>query len=227
MRATFYRRLWRFNAIIIAAVGVLSLTGLAALSLFGFSDIFVAPRYAANHRLGPEANGGNPLVLGHGNRVDDTTLYAFILGRPDDGSGGSYSSYRKGDDRNILVVNVQDGTSRTILPDNRRRIVEWQTIGDHSTGEARAYVAQVWQPMAADTPASKRRSDILVGNFRTAKQQWVARGVRSLEQAIVVGDNSVGLLTVEKAGLTFRRIDLATLAPSLTSPVPIDSAAPD
>ena len=232
MRPILYRRIARFNIIVIAIIGVVGLLGIAAVVvLFVAQGLARSDRFAAAP-LGPETAGENRLVLGNGTAVDGTTLRIFTLGRAGDASPYGSSGYSEGDDRNVLVVDERDGSSRTILPDNRRRITQWEILGPRdesmagSKTEARIYVLAVRSPAASDTSAS-RRSDILVGNFRTGQQQWVVRGIRALKHASLRDDNILVLLTVEDTGLVFRRIDLATLAPRLMRVVAVDAVIPE
>jgi len=228
LRTTFYRRLWRFNAFVIAAVGILGVIALLAFVALLATEVIFRQRYADQEMgsfpvLAQDGTIEEAPVFNGEQRLSGTPLLALKVGSPPQrGSGGIGSSSRANGeaDRNILLINLRDGSSRHILPDNGRVVAQWHVLSA-TDGPARAYVALV-----ADTrPASPPKYDILIGNFATGKQSWVAHGISALDAPELVDDKAIGFLRSQGGAFIYERYDLANLTKEISRPVALLKAA--
>lgn len=220
MRPVFYRRLWRFNAFVVAILG-----GVAIVTLIAVLSMIV-PEILKQSRVGNEfheqrldvAAAGELPVLSDQERIAGTSLVTIKVGdeRSQDYSGSSSGTGSV--DRNVMIVDLKDGSSRYVLPDNRRQLVQWHVfpVSDvASSGKARAYVALVGD----GDRKSPAKFDILIGNFATGKQAWVAKGVTAMDSPEILDDRAIALLAWEGSRLSYRRYNLETLAQEVARPI--------
>lgn len=224
MEPEFKRHSWRFKLWLFGILGLLAVLAWALLGSFR-----QGPR-DGEHRVmaAPEQKPGESpekIILGQGQQIAGTSLVAYTLILDHSGSGfssgGSYSGSEQ-DQRNILLVDLRDGANRYVLPDNRRRVVQWDPLPDAAAnGAARGYAMLVGDRVRREG----ERYDVLLGNFATGQQTWIARGVTAMDAPQLVGDNAVGMLLWEGSKLTYRRYDLETLKIEASRVVPVLPAA--
>lgn len=137
---TFFRRVWRVNAVLILVAAAVLALGAGAFVLNEF-----APRAAWRHEpaAGPlgATSKGEDLVLGRDWAVDGTgTMRAELVARQ---SGKGISSGGYGETRNILFIAPGEPAARWLLPDH-----------DHVIAETHDVVQQEEQPTRSRTLAT-------------------------------------------------------------------------
>lgn len=215
MGANWYRRMRHFNSWVVAIFGIAAIIAVIALVATFASGV--------QQRYGP-AEGQRPLGenaslaprFSGADRIAGWPFLAMTVVAKDAGdSGGSgYSSKSAIDNRNMLLLNVQDGSSRYILPDNSRRLVQWHVLSLAEGNEASAYVALV-----GDDAASSY--DVLIGSFATGRQAWVARGVTAMDEPMMVDADAMGLILWDGQRPVYHRYGLTDLKETLSRPLPM------
>ena len=219
MRPSFYRRLWRFNAILIAILGLITIliSPLALSQLLYDQSRHSGSYYSAGDS--PSQPGDKLPRLSNQERIKGTPYLAVMIAPtgPDQATGLHSSPSSHAADRNILLIDLRTGASRSLMPDNKRRIIRWETLssdGPDRTGTSLAYVALVGDDSA-------RRYDVLIGSFATGQQAWVARGVSALDAPTIVDDAALGLLLSDDKGVHYHLYGLDDLKERVSRPVPL------
>lgn len=179
-----------------------------------------------NGRVPPPAAAAEQLpVFSSQNHIVGTQLLALtVSAQPDDDRPRvSYSgSGSENDQRNVLLLNLRDGSNRYVLPDNARQLVQWNVLssdGPDGKTVGRAYVALV-----SDRGATSY--DILIGAFATGQQAWVMRGVSALDSPILVDDGTIGFIVWKGNAPTYHLFGVDDLKERIARPVPILKVPP-
>lgn len=173
----------------------------------------VGPPPGAPEKVGIDAEG-EPLRLGEAGAVPGTPFLTLKIG---ESASGSYSSYSGGNDRNVMILDPRDGTSRKVLPTNNRQLAQWLVLKDGGSPSiatryppddpddavATHYVAVVETETDRGDKAD-RGYDILLGSFADARQVWIARGANGLIHAQKLQTGSVVMIVADR-GRTFVR----------------------
>lgn len=147
---------------------------------------------------------------------------------------GSLSSGGGGNDvRNILLLDKANGTTRTLLPDNSRRIASSLFLPARAdrAGDARTpshpEVGRDDEPPPAYylltvEPADRRRGlDVLVGALANSRQAIVLRGIDSVETSWMQSPTEVGLIVRKNLSLHYRIIDIPNLRVVTSRPIKV------
>ena len=227
MRPIFYRRVWRFNALVIAALGVGAILVAVLAAGTVVLTLLVDFQRDAGRRIGFERDAARteaasddlPRFTEH-ERVAGTPYLAITVGaKRTDGSYGMSKSVRSrdDDDRNLLLLDLRDGTSRYVLPNNARRLVQWHVLSsDGADGKTvgRAYVALV-----GDSGSTKY--DILIGNFATGSQVWAMRGVSAMDVPDMVDEATLGFIAWDGTKPSYHLYGVGDLKESAARPIPM------
>ena len=235
MKRAFFRRLWQYNALVIAGIGTVVLLMLVLTVVL--PALWSTGSPGSDQQFLPDIGERNvrPRLQGL-THIDGTPYLSIIVGVPDDeqpySSTSSSSSSFGNDDRNVLLIDSRTGISRYVLPDNSRALRQWyvlRTGGDReAAGPARAYAALVSKAGPVKSDGSIEGGfDLLVGNFATGRQIWVARGLAAAEAPQLLDDNHVGVLVWEGDKLAYRIIDLTSFETRLSKDIPIWSVNAD
>ncbi|WP_311268322.1 hypothetical protein [Sphingobium sp. WCS2017Hpa-17] len=215
MGANWYRRMRHFNIWVVAIFGIAAIIGVIAIVATlasGFQqrlgpvegqrpvdeNASIAPRFSGAERI-----AGRPFLA-----------MTVVAKNAADTGGSGYSSKSAIDNRNMLLLNVVDGSSRYILPDNGRRLVQWHVLSLAAGDEALAYVALVGDDAAASY-------DVLIGSFATGRQAWVARGVTAMDEPMMVDADTMGLILWDGQRPAYHRYGMADLKETLSRPLPL------
>lgn len=158
---------------------------------------------------------GEPLRLGEASVVAGTPFLTLKIGAIE---GDPYSSYSGGDDRNVVILDPRDGSSRKALQTNDRQLVQWHVLGDDKvTSIANRYAPDrvdgnslsthyvaVVEASAERGKEHRRRYDVLLGSFTDGRQVWIAKGVDGLIHAQKLQAGSI-LMIIAERGRTFVR----------------------
>lgn len=161
----FFRWIWRFNSLGIAALLIFAGFGIANM-LFGPSFMTITGPIdqgsGDDHRAGNEAD----LQLRMADTVEGTDVILFSLGGNFVG-GSSFS--RRGFVANYLFYNAKDGSSRWLISGNKQEITEVDRVLDDGT-------AAVVQPALPALPglAGTRKVRALVFDVRAASAKGAA-----------------------------------------------------
>lgn len=119
------------------------------------------------------------------NPVPHTDLISMEVHPADERADGSGYSVRgsSSDRRNIVLLNTVTGTSRRILPDNRRHVDEYGFLpGDHGNrdeatgGEAKAKAAVTSYYLVIDQPGETHLADLMLGRSRAKDRRSSSPG---------------------------------------------------
>lgn len=158
---------------------------------------------------------GKPLRLGEASAVAGTPLLTLKIGAIE---GDPYSSYSGGDNRNVMILDPRNASSRKILQTNDRHIAQWHVLGDDEASSSADryapvrtdgnslsthYVAVV-EARAERGEERHRTYDVLLGSFADGRQVWIAKGVDGLIHARKLQAGSILLIMAER-GRTFVR----------------------
>lgn len=217
MKSSLYRRLWSFNAIVIAAAGVLALVAVAA--------VLVGLWRSNQHEdlVRPETRGGDgALYVVAQEHARRSPYVALMLGTRgmDFGSDDAGSDYR--DLRNVLLLNEDDGTTRHVLPDTKRRISQWRFLPGLDDSPDTAYYALVESRERGSDGG--QLYDLLVGTPEGKRQAWIARGVTSISDPDLLDGDSLGVLVWRGRDLTYLKVDLADLRLQLSRKIELKAA---
>lgn len=176
--------------------------------------------------------------------VRGTGLVQIAIGIP--GRGGKIASGSSGyefDHRNLILLDKATGTSRRLLADNHRRIVDLRFFparaaadgsergaeeylieaGDEADDEAEGKKAKL--PAAyyvlAVRQAGSMRQDILVGNIADRRQDFVLKNIDGIDRMWMLGPTQLALVVREGMKVHYKVIDVPTLKLVLSRPVEI------
>lgn len=171
------------------------------------------PAPGAPEKAGIDAQG-KPLRLGEASVVAGTPLLTLKIGAIE---GDPYSSYSGGDDRNVMILDPRNGSSRKVLQTNDRQLAQWLVLGDDTaTFDASRYphraddkslsthYVAVVEARAERGQERRRRYDVLLGSFADGRQVWIAEGVDGLIHARKLQAGSILMIMAER-GRTFVR----------------------
>ncbi|MEG3146385.1 hypothetical protein U1839_17165 [Sphingomonas sp. RT2P30] len=226
MQRAFYRRVWRFNALVIAAFGIVGI--LAAVAVLVAVLIDVQSRFAPHgvfrgDRPRSEAVSGDVPTFTKQERVEGTPFLAMTIGAKNpDGSLAMVGSSRSGDqaERNVLLLDLRNGDTRYVLPNNDRPLVQWDVLssaGPDGKSVGRAYVALVGN-------AGSSKYDVLIGTVATGKQLWAARGVTALDVPNLVDDGTIGFVVWNGNAASYHLYGLDDLKERMARPLPLLAA---
>ncbi|RVT91307.1 hypothetical protein [Sphingomonas crocodyli] len=216
MPRSLYRKLWRYNAFVVALCGTM---GLGLLG-FGAWQVIGRTPHLIEETARPTAfeSANNLPSLSDAKIIGGTSLLAIKT------QANDAAAYSEQQDRNVLLIDLRNGKSRYVLPDNKRKLVQWYILpasADDGNGVGRAYVALVGD----DRPETTPRYDVLIGNVATGQQAWAARGVTALDAPELIDDNAIALLISNGNALSYHRYGLATLAREAVRPVAMIATA--
>jgi hypothetical protein len=211
MRSSFFRRVWRFNAIVIALLGLVGLA-LGAMALIVFGNQSASEGVSAFPTKQPAKLGAT--VYGELQPVPETSFAVFSVGRRlVDDVDPSSMRFDKGYDQsvireeNLLIINLKSGETRFALPNNKRRIIKWEIVGSDADG-SRAPVGTYAVLVADEAESKPARFDILIGNTISQRQAWVAKGVDAYDLPTVLDANTFTLLTTKDGKASLLKISL-------------------
>jgi hypothetical protein len=226
MKPRFFRALWRFNAIIIALLGI----GGAALGLFAVAD-----RWGSSHFASVEAP---PIALSRPDQVrweagavtevpQTPYLILSIAQRSDRADDPSSFGFTKDyttdsiDERNLIVIDPVAASTQWVLPSNERSIIRWDVLGTpDQNGVERG---RLLFALVADSP-EKRSFDLLVRDFQTGKQSWVAQNIATMDSPQLTKDGRFVFLATRAKQYLFVQVDLKT---NTLREIPFSVVAPE
>jgi hypothetical protein len=223
----FFDRLGRFNSILftvvgIAVLGLLIMVGISMLSGMSSHDDYEAPVQVDGNKTA----GLVPSFQGL-EQINGTDIATITVSVPNDYGGNGVSISSKGsyadNKRNILFVNLTDGASRYLLPDNSRLLAQWHVLPDAKAEAPKAepiYVGQVMVKQDSQSTANKT-FDVLIGRFRDGQQKWLLEGVRSLDGVTMLDDGDVTFLYSTGKDFIFARVDGKSLEVEARKTVPV------
>jgi hypothetical protein len=215
MRGTFFRYLWRFNAIAIAIAAV----SFILLAVFSWRQqatmnedfdnemdkalVAVNRPIASSGEFGALENvPGTPFAI--------TGIAERLTPKDDATSFGYEKGYDKNviSERNLVIIDSSRGTSRHVLPDNSRKVLRWETLGDRVNDKlvrGRAYIVLV------SSEKTEGKFDLLLGNFDTGKQAWIAFGIDAFDLPDMSDPNQVLVLISKQNQYSFLKSNLSDL----------------
>lgn len=227
-----YEKLSRFNLWLFAGIGLLLLGGVAVLAFLMLSNSGYQEHDYNDGRLAQTVLAEPDQLmpdLQSAETIAGTNFMTVDVSAPEDyrdadiGMSSAIKKKYDSNDRNILFVNLENGDSRYLLPDNSRHLTQWHVLPDDSLASKakRFYVAQVMVKPGKKAPGTKPSFDILVGRFSDEKQLWLLNGVLSLDQVSTTDDGDIALLYSTGEEFTYTRVDGETLQIEASKPVPI------
>ncbi|HEY0623355.1 hypothetical protein [Sphingomonas sp.] len=174
--------------------------------------------------------------------VHGTGLVQIAIGIPGRGGGkiaSSGSSSYEFDHRNLILLDKATGTSRRLLADNHRRIVEFRflpasTAIDGADRPAEEYLVEVdgeasdkkVKPPAAYyvlavRQAGSMRQDVLVGNIADGRQDFLLKNIDGVDRMWMLSPTRLALVVREGMKVHYKVIDVPALKLVLSRPVEI------
>lgn len=167
----------------------------------------------APEKVGIDAEG-RPLRLGEASAVSGTPFLTLKIGESE---SGSYSSYSGGNDRNVMILDPRDGSSRKILQTNDRQLAQWLVLEDgvspnvergyppdSSDKSVSTHYVAVVQADANRGDKAGQGYDVLLGSFADGRQVWIAKDADGLIHAQKLQSGSVVMIVADR-GRTFVR----------------------
>jgi hypothetical protein len=226
MKPRFFRILWRFNAIIIALIGI----GIVTLGLFAIADRSGGSRFADVD--------SSPVVAGRQNQVrweagavtevpQTPYLILSIAQRSDRADDPSSFGFAKDyttdaiDQRNLVIIDPVAVSTQSVLPSNERSIIRWDVLSTpDQNGVERG---RLLFALVADSP-EKRSFDLLVRDFQTGQQSWVAQNIATMDSPQLTKDGRFVFLATRAEKYLFVQVDLKT---NTQREIPFSVVAPE
>jgi len=124
----FYKNIWRFNALIIAAAGVLSIVVLLFVLYTLYRESNQTIRRSEIVNIDPEKNIKEVFRLGNLEHINGSKTVITRLYSDQNFSLNYAASKSTASTRNILFSNLYNQTNRWLLPNNKFLISEYQYI---------------------------------------------------------------------------------------------------
>jgi len=160
--------------------------------------------------------------------VQGTRLIRMDVQAAEERGGGSLSGRgSNGDQRNLVLLDTVTGTSRRVLPDNRRRISEYGFLpGEHG---GRDDVAQEDTTAKAVTsyylviaqPGDTGLADLMVGSI-SGRQAVVLTGIDGVDSVWMPDAAHIAAIVRDKRKLYYRIIDMSSFTVTASHPIAID-----
>ncbi|HVJ02751.1 MAG TPA: hypothetical protein VM662_11260 [Sphingomonas sp.] len=150
--------------------------------------------------------------------------------------GMEYSSGGGGrpDERNVILLDKATGTSRRLLPDNSRKIVDRiylpalatiESAGEADKYEVMADGERVKPPRAyyllRVEAVDGKSEDVLIGDLKTGRQSVVLSGIDGVDRVWMQSPTRVALLMRQGKALHYRAIEIPELKVVAARPVEI------
>ena len=161
--------------------------------------------------------------------VQGTDLIRMDVDASEERGAGSLSGRgSNADQRNIALLDTVTGTSRRILPDNRRRISEYGLLpGDHSArddiieeGTAAKAVTSYYLVIAQ--PGDAGLVDLMVGSIASGRQAIVMTGIDGVDSVWMPDAGHIAAIVRDKRKLFYRIIDMSNFKVTASHPIAID-----
>lgn len=173
--------------------------------------------------------------------VHGTGLVQIAIGVAGRGGGkiaSSGSSYEF-DHRNLILLDKATGTSRRLLADNHRRIVEFRFLPASAAIDSADHGAEEYLIEADDEASDKKvkppaayyvlvvrqagsmRQDILVGNIADGRQDFLPKNIDGVDRIWMLNPTRLALVVREGMKVHYKVIDVPTLKLVLSRPVEI------
>jgi hypothetical protein len=181
-------------------------------------------------QIGKDESGA-ALRFGSIEQVEGTRFFTLPIVRSDRRGEDSFSSgYGSLAERNRLIVDSINGTSRRVLPNERFSIVNWiepkasismddqfveRATRQPSDEPSGLYAAVVKRPGAKDKDDAKY--DVLLGRFEDAKQGWIAQGLDGVQAIWMTPDGKLAMVAAAGDGGIYRLYDPKTFRQLLES----------
>lgn len=173
--------------------------------------------------------------------VRGTGLVQIAIGIPGRGGGkiASGSSGYEFDHRNLILLDKATGTSRRLLADNHRRIVNLRFFPAHAAADGAERGAEEYLVEADDEAEGKKaklpaayyvlavrqagsmRQDILVGTIADGRQDFLLKNIDGIDRMWMLSPTQLALVVREGMKVHYKVIDVPALKIVLSRPVEI------
>lgn len=214
MKLLSFRNIWRFNAIVIAMIGLFVVLAIV-YNLWSFLsynppvDDFDTTRteevVAGEEKVRLTFDGWIELA-----GSDYLALRYGVTGQEIQFSGsaaivpGKVTRSGQVEPRNVVLINKNDGTFRHIAPDNEKVLHNFYVLKSGDTKKAMGYIAQ-FQSRRGDG------TDILIGNLSTGKQDWVLTNIDALDYPRMVNATISAMIVWDQETPRFVEINIDNL----------------
>jgi hypothetical protein len=153
----FFRIIWRFNALIIALVGVLAFAVLLFVATLLLNE-YLAPYYASSSmvNIDDSAEIEEHWWLGESTRMPGSNVLALPLYMEQAYEIGYGSGKEISATRNLLFIHPDSGESHWLLDNHRGLIDSWHILYPGNDDDNKDAVGILYMVVAADTTADAR-----------------------------------------------------------------------
>jgi len=218
----FWTNIWKFNAIAIAVMALLAIAMLAMsiAQTWVLGSLYSGTSGFDESEQQDERDFTEPAVNEFEVIEGTPYLVVRIAQKKTTASEATNHSYGDGyeenvvQERNAMIINGDDGSSRLILPDNDRALVRWHVLNDKETSNDQAgYVALVTSRTVVpqSDKSDEKQFDVLVGNFGSKKQAFIVKNVNAIDSVRLVEGDKAALIVWNGWTPTWILVDMKNL----------------